>query len=54
MTLKEEIKRAAEKYRTVESVEIATLKEGIVIVWINGVRFGNYDIRKHDFTALMA
>jgi hypothetical protein len=54
MTLKEEIKKAVEEYRTVKSIEIATLKEGIVIVWVNGIRFGNYDIKQHRFTALMA
>lgn len=54
MTLKEEIKKAAEEYRTVRSVEIATLKLGLVAVWINGVRFGSYDIEKHEFVALMA
>lgn len=54
MTLKEEIKKAAEEYRTVKTLEIATLKEGVVIVWINGTRFGNYDINKHEFVALMA
>lgn len=52
MTLKEEIKKAAEKYCTVESVEIATLEEGVVIVWINGKRFGKYDIGKHEFLSL--
>jgi hypothetical protein len=54
MKLKEEIRKAAEEFRTVETVEIATLKPGVVIVWINGVRFGNYDINEHRFTALMA
>ena len=54
MTLKEEIRKAAEEYRTVRTLEIATLKEGVVIVWVNGIRFGNYDINKHEFIALMA
>ena len=54
MTLKQEIKKAVEEYRTVKTLEIATLKEGVVIVWVNGVRFGNYDINEHRFIALMA
>jgi hypothetical protein len=54
MTLKEEIWKAAEEYRNVRTIEIATLKEGVVIVWVNGIRFGNYDINKHEFIALMA
>ena len=55
MALKEEIKKVAEEYVfNVKSVEIATLKVGIVAVWVNGRRFGNYDINKHCFCALMA
>lgn len=52
--LKAEIKKAAEEYRTVKTIEIATLKQGLLAVWINGSRFGNYDINKKEFVALMA
>ena len=55
MELKEEIKKAAEEYVfNVKSVEIATLKVGIVAVFANGRRFGTYDINKHCFCSLMA
>lgn len=54
MTLKEKIKKAAEEFKTVKTLEIATLKPGVVIVWVNGVRFGNYDINKNEFISLMA
>ena len=42
------------KGSNVKSVEIATLKVGIVAVFVNGRRFGNYDINKHCFCSLMA
>ena len=55
MKLKEEIKKAAEEYVfDVKTIEIATLKVGIVAVWVNGKRFGNYDLNKHNFISLMA
>lgn len=55
MELIEEIKKAAEEYVfDVRNVEIATLKIGIVTVWVNGRRFGAWDINKHDFCSFTA
>jgi hypothetical protein len=53
--LKERIKREVEKYKfDVNEIEIATLMPGIVIVWANGKRFGNYDINTNEFVSFMA
>ena len=55
MNIKNEIKKSAEEFfYHISSVEIATLKAGLVAVWINGKRFGNYDLNKHEFVSLMA
>jgi hypothetical protein len=52
MTLKEEIKERFEKmFCTVHRIEIATVRHGVVAVWINGYRTSNYDINEQRFTA---
>lgn len=55
MTVKEEIREALKEFLWhVGVVEIATIKPDVVAVWVDGRRFGNYDVEKHYFCALMA
>lgn len=53
MTLKERIEKAASEFVKVRSLEIASLNYGTVAVWVNGKRFGTYDINKNEFVEFM-
>lgn len=48
--LKEEIKKAvSDYYFYINDIQLATIKPGMVGVWVNDKRFGNYDIKNHQF-----
>lgn len=54
MELKEKIIRRADEFVDVRNIEIATLTLGILIVWVNGKRFGYWDLEKEDFVSFFA
>lgn len=54
MSIKEEIKKVVERhFPHISNIEIATLKMGLVAVWVNGHRFGNYNVNQHRFVELV-